>query len=414
MACPRPASMDALDQPIRQLSRGDGLSSPSFASRFILLISGMLLMLVVLLLFSSLPAHADGGAPNLAYVVGTPKGITTIDIGQQKVTGTIAVDGDPHSVFLSLDGRFLYVTQPASGRVTMLAARTGQTICTANVPGQPTLLAFDTTPGANVFYAAGNGASSVSVIDSSNCNIKRTFTTGGPVYGLAVANVGSGSVSSQIWVANPTSLNIFDPTGKQLGSIPVPGGPQYISIPPGTTVYVTTRQGGVDAVDLGTHQVFSLLTGGTFGPMDYDAITGDVYVPDQRNKRLDVLTPLSSGETSLPPEPNRKFDLGVAPQSVAITSDGQLGFIALKGGNVAMLDVPGRQIVNTIYVGGSPHFIITGLYPPLVGTTPQQASIWSTVINIAAYALVIALFIIPVLLFRRYSRGAPADKEDKY
>src|SRR5437868_15549722 len=91
---------------------------------YILLIPGMLLMLVVLLLFSSLPAHADGGAPNLAYVVGTPKGITTIDIGQQKVTGTIAVDGDPHSIFLSLDGRFLYVTQPASGHVTMLAART--------------------------------------------------------------------------------------------------------------------------------------------------------------------------------------------------------------------------------------------------------------------------------------------------
>src|SRR5204863_5738771 len=142
------------------------------------------------------------------------------------------------------------------------------------------------------------------------------------------------------WVAGPTSLAIFDPTGKQLDNIPVPGSPQYLSIPPGTTVYVTTRQGGVDAVDLGTHRLVSLLTGGTFGPMDYDAITGDVYVPDQQNKRLDVLTPLTSGETALPPEPNRKFDLGVAPQSVAITSDGQLGFVALRGGNVAMPYVP--------------------------------------------------------------------------
>jgi len=368
-------------------------------------------MVVVMLLFSLTPVHADGGAPNLAYVVGTAKGISTIDIGQQKVTGTIAVDGDPHTIYLSLDGRFLYVAQPGLGRVTMVAARTGQTICTANVPGQPTLLAFDTTPGANVLYAAGNGASSVSAIDPSNCNIKHTFTTGGPVYGLAVANVGSGSVSSQIWVAGPTALNIFDPTGKLLGNIPVPGEPQYLTIPPGTTVYVTTRQGGVDAIDLGTHRIFSLLTGGTFGPMDYDAITGDVYVPDQQNKRVDVLTPLTSGETVLPPEPNRKFDLGVAPQSVAITSDGQLGFVALRGGNVAMLDVPGRQIVSTIFVGGNPHFIITGLYPPLVGTTPQQASIWSTVINIAAYGLVIALFIVPILLFRRYSRAAPAGKD---
>jgi DNA-binding beta-propeller fold protein YncE len=236
----------------------------------------MVSTVVALFLFSSLPVHADGGAPNLAYVVGTAKGISTIDIGQQKVTGTIPIDGDPHTIYLSLDGRFLYVAQPALGHVTMLAAKTGQTICSANVPGQPSLLAFDTTTGANVLYAAGNGASSVSAIDPSNCNIKHTFTTGGSVYGLAVANIGSGSVSSQIWVSGPTALNIFDPTGKLLGSIPVPGGPQYLTIPPGTMAYVTTRQGGVDAIDLGTHHVFPLISGGIFGPMDYDAITGDV------------------------------------------------------------------------------------------------------------------------------------------
>jgi len=69
-----------------------------------------------------------------------------------------------------------------------------------------------------------------------------------------------------------------------------------------------------------------------------------------------------------------------------------------------MLDVPGKQIVNTFSVGGNPHFIITGLYPPLIGTTPQQASIWGTVVNIVAYFFVIVLFIIPILIFRRYSR----------
>ena len=294
----------------------------------------------------------------------------------------------------------------------MLAARTGSIICTAAVPGQPTLLAFDTTPGANVLYAAGNGANSVSAIDPSNCSIKHSFIASGHVYGLAVAYVSSGSSTTpQIWVSASTSLTIFDPTGKQLSSIPIPGEPQFLSIPLGTMAYVTTRQGSVDAVDLATHHVVTLLTGGTFGPMDYDAITGDVYVPDQQNMRLDVLTPLNSGETALPPEPNRTFNLKVAPQSVAITSDGQLGFVALSGGHVAMLDVPGRQIVNTFYVGGTPHFIITGLYPPLVGSTPQQASTWGTVINILAYVFVAGLLIVPFLLFRRYSRAAPTSKD---
>src|SRR5436190_11319786 len=49
-----------------------------------ILILGMLLMVGVMVVFSPVPVHADGGAPNLAYVVGTAKGISTIDIGQQK------------------------------------------------------------------------------------------------------------------------------------------------------------------------------------------------------------------------------------------------------------------------------------------------------------------------------------------
>src|SRR5207253_8541665 len=104
-------------------------------------------------------AYADGGAPNLAYVAGTAKGISVIDIGQQKVTGSFAMGDDPEAIYLSLDGRFLYVTQPTSGHVSMLAAKTGQTICSANVPGQPSLLAFN--PGLNVLYTAGNGGNSV-------------------------------------------------------------------------------------------------------------------------------------------------------------------------------------------------------------------------------------------------------------
>src|SRR6266516_8157620 len=88
-------------------------------------------------------AYADGGAPNLAYVSNTQKGISVIDIGQQKVTGSFSMGSNPDAIYLSLDGRFLYVTEPTSGHVIMLAAKTGQTICSANVSGQPSLLAFD-------------------------------------------------------------------------------------------------------------------------------------------------------------------------------------------------------------------------------------------------------------------------------
>jgi hypothetical protein len=130
-----------------------------------------------------------------------------------------------------------------------------------------------------------------------------------------------------------------------------------------------------------------------------------------QHKLIDVLSPINPGTTVPQHEPDHTISLGVAPQSIAITVDGQLGFIALQGGNVAMLDIPGRQIFNTLYVGGDPHFIITGLYPPILGNSnPQQASQLSTILSIGAYVLVIALFIVPLLLLRRYTRAGSKKK----
>lgn len=363
-------------------------------ARLVAAIFGSLSLSLLLLVAIPVPALADGGAPNLAYIAGTSAGISVIDIQQVKVTTTFPLKGNPHTIYLSLDGRFLYVTQPALNQVTMLAAKTGQTICTVSVPGQPSLLAYD--PGANMLYAAGNGTSSVTEFDPSNCAIKQTIPTNGPVYGLAVANIGTGSSGNQLWVAAKT-LEIFDNTGR-IASINIPGGPRYVTIPVGTMVYVTTHDGKLYAVDLSSYQLSPpLLTGGNFGPMDYDAYNGQVYVPDMLNKQMDVLQPLTSATSAIPHEPDHVIHLGVAPQSVAITSDGQFGFIALAGGNVAILDVPGKSVYSTVFVGGSPQFIITGLYPPSLFTTPQQVSSWETVINIAAYALVFLLLIVPIV-----------------
>jgi len=52
-------------------------------------------------------------------------------------------------------------------------------------------------------------------------------------------------------------------------------------------------------------------------------------------------------------------------------------------------------------VGGTPHFIITGLYPPLLGATPQEASTWSIIIDIAAVVVLIILIVGSILLIRR-------------
>lgn len=364
----------------------------------------LILLVFTLLSFYCPPqAHADGGAPNLAYVSGTPSGVSVIDVGQAKVTKTIPVAGDPHTILLSLDGRFLYVTQPALGQVSVIAAKTGQSICTAHLPGAPALLAIDTDTGT--LYAAGNGAARVSALNAATCAVRRTFKTESPVYGLAVAlTAGSslfGGTTNQLWVAGAHGLTVFDDqTGRVLGSVALSGA-QYLSIPPGEMVYVTTRQGSVDAVGLKTKEVHQMLTGGIFGPMDYDAISSEVYVPDEQHNVLDVLSPIDPGTTTLPKEPERVIHTSVPPEAVAITNDGLLGFVALRGGKVAMLDLLERRFVYTLHVGGTPHFIITGLYPPSSeaippAASPQQESAWRNLAIVVVYALA---FVFLTLLF---------------
>ena len=384
----------------------------------------MLLGLFSLLFAPPLHVHADGGAPNLAYVSGTPSGISVIDVGQAKITKNLRVAGDPQSILLSQDGSVLYVTQPGIDQIAVLAAKTGQSICVAHVAGSPSLLALDQS--RKTIYVGGEGATEVRAFDAITCAPRGIFATQSPVYGLALAfpgGAGAPGPAHELWVAGAQGLTVFDTgTGHSFGTVALPDGPHYLSIPPGSQiVYVTTRQGTVDAVESQSRTVHRLLVGGTFGTMDYDALSGEVYVPDTQHVVVDVLAPLDPGMTTFPREPNRVFQLPAPPELVAITNDGQLGFVTMRGGTIAMLDVLGRQLAYTVVVGGTPHCIITGLYPPALVPTaptlparaPQPASIASLFPTMAFAAFLIVVLVLVFLLvqqLRAYKRVGARGK----
>src|SRR5713101_1705957 len=144
----------------------------------------LLLVFTLLSMCFPLRIHADGGAPNLAYVSGTPSGVSVIDVLQGKITKIISVAGDPHTILLSLDGRFLFVTQPGLGQVSVILAATGQPVCTARLPGKPAILALDQY--SNILYTAGSGAARVTALDPTTCAVRHVFQVESSVYGLAV------------------------------------------------------------------------------------------------------------------------------------------------------------------------------------------------------------------------------------
>ncbi len=346
-----------------------------------------------LLIYMLLPlqVRADGGAPNLAYVAGAAQGVGIIDVAQRKLATKFAIAGDPYSILLSPDGRLLYVTQPASSRVSILAAKSGQTLCNAPFPGHPSLLALSVD--ATILYIAGANETSILAIDAQTCALQHTFRTSEPVSWLAATGITTSTAfQTQLWVAETSAVSVLDEQGQELATIPVAGGPQFLCIPGSLTAYVATRQGSVLAIDMQNRQVFAtLLTGGRFGSMDYNAITGEIYVPDQQRDQVDVLSPVLAGSGLTAREPERVIHVNGSPQSIAITNDGQLGFVALGGGQVAMLDIPGRSLIATIPVGGTPHFIITGSYPPPDVPTPQNTAVSSPNLTLAVIIVILLL-----------------------
>ena len=95
-----------------------------------------------------------------------------------------------------------------------------------------------------------------------------------------------------------------------------------------------------------------------------------------------------------------------------LAADNQRKNIVMKRATPAAANAPfseGVLVGDTLYVGGDPHFIITGLYPPSITSTPpkassQQKTMQSNVINIVFYGLATVLFIFLLFLLLRFRK----------
>ena len=340
--------------------------------------------------------YADGGAPNLAYVAGTGQHadqVTVVDIATRRVSTRIAVGAGATSLLLSPDARYLYVTREPTDDVAVVDAHSGHVVAAIACGRAPVAMAIDLS-GTGDAYVADSGDGTLSVLDLAARRRVGSIKVGARPMGVAVAGPESGiadPTSSEVYVANAGDNSVTILNGRThaaLATVPVPGGPSSIVIPAtGGVAYVATQSGAIYAISLGGHILLGkLLQLRGPGPdqMDYDAITGDVYVPDADASEVDVLRPASAGAggpATLPAEPARTLAVAGAPAAVAITFDGAYGFVASRNdGSVVMFDAPTHRALATLVVGGHPGSIITGAYPPALG---QQAAV---IAGIALYA----------------------------
>lgn len=340
------------------------------------------LCLVLALAFGWLagPAHADGGAPNLVYVVGGGANgaqLVVVDVAKRQVTGQVALGSDPRAVLLSLDGRFAYVPRAGRNDVAVVDTRALKVVASIAVGRQPQALAADTTTTGNVFVANA-GSNNVSVLDLPSWRVEATIPVGPEPVAVAAAGAGSGisdPTDTEIYVANSGGdvLSVISAKRRAvIATIAVPGAPVSLVAPAANGVlYVGTRSGAIVAVGLADHHVLGTLLqlrGSADVQMDYDALTGAVYVPDPAAGVVDVLRPASAGAAGavhLPAEPERTLPFAGGPAAAAITFDGAYGFVAAQqAGQIVQFDAASNATLGSVAVGGAPHALVTGPYPP--------------------------------------------------
>lgn len=372
-----------------------------------------LLMVVALTVWwwgGSPSARADGGAPNLAYVVGggdQGDKLVVIDIGRRSVAWSVSLGSQPQAVVLSTDGRFAYVVEAEANRVAIVDTSAQRVVGSMAVGSGPQAIAVDPSSGVHWLFVANTNGNTLTVLDADTQRERATIAVGqGPV-AVAVATPTSGIGDSgnastlEVYVANRESQTLSVITTSDLravATIALPEPPCALTIPAtGGIAYVATCSGKVLAVGLASHRVLGTLLsdlGGAPGMMDYDAVTGQIYVPVPAKDQVVVLRPAgvgADGSLVAPAEPLRALTFSGAPSAVAITFDGALGFVAAhSGGRVVEIDVATRQTLSTVSVGGAPRAVVTGPYPPALNR--QTANI-VTMLVYGAFALALAIFV---------------------
>jgi YVTN family beta-propeller protein len=295
------------------------------------------------------------------------------------------------------------VAQSAGDHVAVVDTHAQRVVGSIPVGTGPTALAIDFPfGGSTTLYVANSESHTLTIIDADARRVLATVPVGLRPTGVAIAGPNSGianSSDSEIYVADSgddTVDVISEGHRRVLATIPVPGGPTSVIVPAsGGVAYVATRSGNVDALSLADHRYLGVLLrrpDEVLGQMDYDAVTGQVYVPDATNSTVVVLRPASAGDPGtgspdlLPLEPARALGYAGGPAAVAITFDGAYGFVAEGAdGRVAMLDMGSRRTLATMDVGGAPRAIITGPYPPLVSAAT------ALFLNLAVAAIILII-----------------------
>ena len=278
--------------------------------------------------------------------------VTVIDAITFKVIGTVdAKNSSTHDLSLSRDGKWLFATNLASGRLSVIDTEGLETI--APIPTGTRCHVVTLTNDNRHAWVANIAEDNISIVDTASYRILGTIPVGKGPTGLAFSRDGRFAyVSNQ----GDKSVSVIETASHRIiKTIPVGTNPHFLVLGPdgriwgtntgGNDVYVIdpSTQEKVASIEVGpTPQQISFGFKGTQGPNAYVTVAG-----------LNKVVVISADPKN--PERRGQIDVGDRPNGIWANPEGTRLFVVHENSNdLRVIDTGTSQVIATVPVGRKP------------------------------------------------------------
>jgi YVTN family beta-propeller protein len=298
-------------------------------------------------------ARLSAPVPSRIYVANeSSNDISVIDANTFEPVGSIpALNHSTHDLAVTRDGRRVYATNLASGRVSVVDTARKETIASIYTGERCHVVAL--TNDDSQLWVANIGENTISIVDTVNFRILGTIPVGKGPTGLTFSHDGRYAfVSSQ----GEKTVGVIDTTTHQIiKTIPVGANPHFLVVSRDGHVWgVNTGENDIYVLDPENHEKVGTFTvgdkpqqiafayKGTQGPLAYVTVGSQNKVVALAGdpKNLKVVDEISVGE---------------GPNGIWSNSEGTRVFVAHdKGNEIRVIDTGTGQTLATVPVGRKP------------------------------------------------------------
>jgi len=261
-------------------------------------------------------------------------------------------------VAVTPDGTRLYITNPSTNSVTVLAVQSATHLLDVTVGSTPQSVAI--LPDGSRAYVANTGSNDLSIIDVAPTSLTYNKVIGNILVGLQPIDVEVGPVGPKVYVLNQGSntlseidANPGNATFDQVvTTVNTGSGGKNVSISAdGTRAYVA-NDAGLVVVDLGAHQVVTTVNTGSGGKNVSISADGTLVLLLTNDGRLLVIdaTP-GPGQYRVVTTVN----VGSGGKNVSISADGTLAYVTNEDtGSVEVFEIGKLTSGNSTVLPGPP------------------------------------------------------------